>query len=196
MTYTKLFTFCQTQKVHVKRNTIKEETLNLVGKPKVSVMMTGVDLEITRGFFVSARNTDHPLVQKFGTDIIVLARGMNRCWTRFVMIKELMHIFDDPAEQTSTDAEFDTLMTDLTSGNTPGEWAPQMRSENRCHWMALALFCPEDERQDLLQKRDKKEITDYEIALRLRIPELYVRNLFRPNFTGIVQWLRDRTSAG
>ncbi|MBF0246702.1 MAG: hypothetical protein HQL36_01300 [Alphaproteobacteria bacterium] len=133
------------------------------------------------------------MVKQLGAHVIVLARGENRCWDRFVFVKELMHIFDDPMQSTNSGDSFDRLLTDLTGANSP-EWSPQMISEVDCFWMALGALCPERERLKFQKQLEDGQIDDYGIALQLKIPQQYVHNLFRPNFPSIINKLVQETS--
>lgn len=190
MSYTLLLDHCQTLPVYIKRNLVRDKALSLVNIPKVSVVKTDLDTQYCRGFYLSARNMNARLVQQHGTHVIALARSLNKCWERFVFVKELMHLFDDPEQATDSGAAFDALLGDFT-GPRPPRWSPQMVSEQRCFWMALAVLCPEDERKALMVERANGKKTDYEIALRLMIPELYIQRLALPNYPDIVASLRN-----
>lgn len=190
MSYPKLLEHCHGLQPSIARNEIKKRTLALVNVPKVPVMMTTLDKKYVRGFYLSAKNTQHKFVQQHGGTVIVLARDLNRCWQRFITIKELMHIFDDPKEATDSGDAFDDLLSGMTAGQNPKD-SPQVQSEWRCFWMALALLCPEHARQECISRNNKGEMTHYEIALKFLIPEFYVPHLFDPRYTEILAWLRD-----
>jgi len=103
MPYKDLYEYCQTLTPKISRNTIKNKALELSGVPSVRIVKTGLDTTICRGFYLSAKNNNHRLVQQLGSHVIVLARdGLNYCWERFVVVKELMHLFDDPISATDT----------------------------------------------------------------------------------------------
>lgn len=148
-------------------------------------MKTEMDVNVCRGFYLSANNKEHPIVKQFGTDVIVLARSLNECWTRFVFIKELMHLFDKPQEATDTGAAFETLLGELTG--PPITRSEQYLSEIECFWMALAALCPENVRQELVTQRASGHIDDYEIALKLMIPKQFIPSLCSPQFPAILR---------
>lgn len=109
-----------------------------------------------------------------------MARGLNRCWYRFVFVKELMHMLDSPDEAADNAATFDLLLTEL-SGHGSLEKSNAYYSEMKAFWMALGLLCPEGVRQQI--KGDKAAgASDYSLAYRLKIPELYVRHIINPLF--------------
>ncbi len=60
--------------------------------------------------------------------------------------------------------------------------SPQARAEYMAFWMALGVLCPEKLRQELAEERAAGRTDDYAIALRLRIPQLYVSMLLSPNY--------------
>jgi hypothetical protein len=181
MGYGDLYNFCQTQSPHIRRNLIRDKVLELAGVPKISPVKTSLDTASCRGFYLSARNTNHRLVQQLGCHVIVLARELNRCWERFVFVKELMHIFDDPSQATDSGATFDRVLSELLLPSAP-QWSPQMLSELGCFWMALGVLCPESLRLAFQSERERGQIDDYSIALKLRIPEMYVPALFFEDF--------------
>ena len=186
MSYQALYNFCQTKNPHISRNVVRDQVLRITGVNRVSTVKTTMDTSACRGFYLSARNTEHRLVQQHGSHIIVLARGQNRCWDRFVFVKELMHLFDSVDEATDTGEEFDRQLAEL-SGHPSPSWSPQMRSEVECFWKALAALCPETVRGEFQTLLDAGQIDEYGIALKLKIPQQYVQHLFRPEYPDIIR---------
>ena len=120
---------------------------------------------------MSAKNSGHWLVHMFGSSVIVLARGMNRCWDRAILLKELMHLWDDPDEMVDTGDAFERQLSGMSVsdfGHKP------VSAELLCVWKAILLFCREEERQHLLQTAANGPTDTYAVALQLRMPELYV----------------------
>lgn len=176
MPYHDLYKFCQTLEPAVSRKVLRKEVLGLTNTEKIREGRTTLDTKKCRGFFLSANNSEHPLVKQYGSNVIVLAREMNNCWDRFVYVKELMHLFDDIEEATDTGEEFEGLLTELLLNTM--ERSPQLMSEIKCFWMALAAMCPEKYRTEYKQKREDGFLDDYGIALKLKIPTEYVPLLF------------------
>jgi hypothetical protein len=179
-----LYAFCQGLTPPVDRNAIRDKILELTGTPKVQIVMSGLNTDLVYGYYVSAKKTDHQFVKQTGGAVVVVARGLNRCWTRFVVLKELMHLFDSPLEHTNTGPDLEAVLMHFASPSGP--MSPQMQSEFRCFWMALACICPENLRAELQQKRDSGTMTDLEIATMLRMPEKYIPNLFHERFKEVV----------
>jgi hypothetical protein len=189
MSYAELYHFCQTQSVPVSRSTILPKVTELTKRPRPPrIMLRTLDPAIIAGFIVWPGQTEHPWVKwGKGEPLIVIARAHNYCWRRFVVVKELMHCFDQSLERVTTPDEFEALVSEFNSPQL--ERSNAMKSEVKALWMALGVLCPEELRQDLERKRAVGEVTDMDIAMRLRIPVAYVPNLFHPQFKNIMAWL-------
>jgi hypothetical protein len=185
MSYPDLYGFCQSLTPHVPRKVIYEKVLALTGANRIRHFRTGLDTTVCRGFYLSARNTDSPFVAQAGGRVVVTARGLNRCWERFVYIKELMHLFDDADSATDTGDAFDELLGEFTGPGTTVS-SRQMGAEVSCFWRALAALCPEDTRKSFKSALQNSQIDYYSVALRLRLPEQYVTRLFDPNYEKII----------
>jgi hypothetical protein len=179
--YKDLYQYAQNLKIPVSRNVLRDKAVEISGVPKVSHVRTGMDLGVTRGLWLTPQNSNHHLVTQCGNNVIVTARDLNRCWERMVYLKELMHLFDEPSEVTSNREDFDNLLAEFASLG-PIERSPQMTSEIIALWRALAILCPETQRQEFAAEREAITVDDYEIALRLRIPQVQVPRLFSPAF--------------
>jgi hypothetical protein len=186
--FRELHEFCQTLTPKVPRNSIIDTAKKLTGVEKLRVMKTSLDTSVTRGYFLSAKNVDHPWVKMHGCDVIVLARGLNPCWERFVNVKEAMHLFDEEFENTSSSENFEQLLNNLLAPAV--ERSPQVTSDIMAIWMALACLCPEKSRQEFQQQLSNEKTDNYQIALKLRIPEQYVPLLFSPNYAPVLKVLR------
>lgn len=186
MSYKELYDHCQGFGAPVHRNSIKDKVLALSGLPTIAVAHTTLDTTVCRGLYLSARNSNHRIVQQMGGHVICIARGLNRCWTRFVYTKELMHVFDDPDEASDTGDDFDRQLADFSGPSSPTR-SPQFISEVKAFWMALGVLCPETTRLQLEEDRKDGKIDDYAIALRFLIPEQYVPRIFQDDYLGIMQ---------
>lgn len=184
-----LYDHCQTLTPKIKRNAIIGKLLELTGGPRIRVVISPLDTNVTRGFFLHATNVEHPFVRANGMHVVVLAKGLNECWERFVHVKEAMHLLDDDGELTDSEEKFVALLNDLTSPAV-GEASPQYQADMFAIYMALTCFCPEASRLRYEQLVRDNQIDNYGVALQLKIPELYVPLLFKPNFRQIVSMLR------
>jgi hypothetical protein len=181
MSYAALYASCQSVPPHISRGFLYDHVLTLTGVPRIRHFRTTLDVSSCRGFYLSARNTQHPFVQQAGARVIVTARGLNRCWERFVYVKELMHSFDDPSESTDTGERFEELLGEIMGPISPEN--VQGLAEVNCFWMALGVLCPEPVRQAFHADREAGRIDDYSIALKLLIPQGYVPRLFEPRYS-------------
>lgn len=187
--FPELYQYCQSLEPKISRADITKRTLELTNTT-VRAVKSGLDINVCRGFFLSAANKENRLVQQFDTNLIVTARSLNYCWERFVYTKELMHLFDLDGELTSTAESFEKLLRDF--GQPVLELSPQLSAENRAFWMALSCFCPDKHRLEFKAQIEKGHIDNYSIALKLRIPEQYVPNLFIPQYPGIIAFLTGK----
>ncbi len=146
-------------------------------------MKVGLDTQVVRGYFLSAGNTDHPFVKQNGYNVIVLARGLNDCWERFVNVKEAMHLLDPAEAATNSPEELEKLLNEFDAPDNRQTSA--ILHEALAMWMALFCFCPEKDRLEFENLRDKKQIDDYGIALKLKIPEFYVPLLFSSAYSTV-----------
>ncbi|WP_133248033.1 hypothetical protein [Comamonas sp. JNW] len=181
--FKELYDYCQTLSPKVKRNSVIDKIKELTNQ-KVRCVKTTLDTEIVRGYFLSAANTEHSLVREHGFNVIVLARGLNDCWERFVNVKEAMHLLDSAEELTDTKDKFEQLLIDWVQ--SVGSREEQQVSDIRAIWMTLACLCPEHSRLEFEAKWHKGQIDDFGVALALSIPKLYVQLLFRPTYPLII----------
>lgn len=180
MSYADLYEFCQTQRLHIGRNVVRDRILQITGLPRIPVTIVDIDTAHCRGFYLSAKNPENRMVQQFGGHLIAVARGLNRCWQRFVVVKEMMHLFGDETNAVDSGELFEELLQDFAVSSA--DTSPQMSSEYDCFWMALGALCPEQKRLEYQEKRLNQEIDDYAIALELRIPQQYVTRLFERRY--------------
>lgn len=146
----------------------------------VRIVKSRLNRNLMQGYYISPRNPDTAYFgAPPGAAVIVLSEDLPPDWFRFVQLKELMHVFDDPMHSTNTPTELEMLLTGLCENADPeSERSDQEQSEHECTWMALALVCPEEHRLALQLKRDSGSISDAEIAKQLELPERLVPCLF------------------
>lgn len=186
--YQQLYDYCQTLPCppYIKRNAIRDKALEITGK-KAMIIAHGLDLEVCRGLFIQADDPDSPFSKHTsGRALIVLGRGMNDCWERFVQTKELMHLFDSDDEKTSSGDQIVELLNDFVAPTPRGTNNPRHFAENKAIWMALACLCPEATRQQLVAEYKNKHVDHYAVALQLKIPERYVPHLLHPHFLDFI----------
>ena len=196
MSFRQLYDFVQTQhNVPIDLADLAREIGQII-RPHgrgVSVRQIALNPDVLRGFYISSRNEDTLFYKGVppGNAVVALSLSLNYCWTRYVQLKELMHVFDDPLDSTNSEQDLEILLFGLCEDIKEGR-SNQLRSEHECLWMALALFCPEALRVELQQKRDAKEMSDHDIAQLLKIPERVVPGLFFPSYKSNISFLLEK----
>ncbi|MEP5232502.1 MAG: hypothetical protein ABJQ78_13830 [Alloalcanivorax sp.] len=190
--FNELYEFVQTQSPRISRALLVPKIKEITGED-FAIQMFGFDINLLRGFFLSATipNPSWRVVQLGGKKhVILIARGMTYCWTRFVQVKEMMHLFDSEVEKTSTGSEVEDLLTELAGPANPAKISRYHESEYKAMWMALAVLCPEKERAVYARKREAG-MSDYDIADELKIPEQFISSLLGDKYKDIIQEILD-----
>lgn len=177
--YKELYDFCQKFDPKIRSKLIVDKAKELTGKQFV-VIKDSLDVEVLRGYYIASENVGFQTLRDLGKNLIVLAKGQNECYERFVYIKEVMHLFDSGEELTDTSEKFVSLLSDWSSPATFDQVTPQFNADNRAIWMALGCLCPERKRLEYMEKRGIMD--NYQVALELKIPEQYVPLLWLPQF--------------
>jgi hypothetical protein len=181
MTYRQLVDYFQNAQPKIGRGPVRVKIRELTGH-QIQVAKTALDIRVCRGMYLSPQNQTARIVQQLGSHVVVMPReGNNNCWERFVEVKEYMHVFDSPQEATDTGELFDALLAEFcASGGAAQTMSHQVNAEHKAFWRALGVLCPEPYRLRLIDERAERgpDLTDYQIALRLRIPEQYIPCLF------------------
>jgi hypothetical protein len=148
-----------------------------------------LDREISFGHFKRFRERDGVYVDPQWVTEVRYAAGLNWCWRRFVCVKELMHAFDTEAEQANTPEKFRTLLNELEL--RPPDPSQMLNSENRAVWRAMAALAPASLVVPHEEDYKAGNISDYDVALSLRIPKFYVPHIMDETFPRIVGLLRE-----
>ena len=135
-----------------------------------------LDADISFGHIMFDRDRDSPYEAPFRIANIRYDKSLNRCWTRFVCCKELMHVFDRPEERVDTRERFLTLMSELESLRMKEDMSAMFFSELEAQWMAVIVLCPPRLRDKYKPLLENKTMSEYDIALKLKIPEAVIRN--------------------
>jgi hypothetical protein len=180
--------YCQTLTPKIGRNQIIRKIKEVTGEQKLRTIKVPLETSVTRGYFLSSSNTEHPFVKANGFHVIVLARGLNECWERFVNVKEAMHLLDDDGELTDSTEKFERLLADFASPSL--QLSQQAVADIAGIWMALTCFCPESSRVEFQALLKENQIDSYGIALQLKVPEQYVPLLFSPAYSDVLKMLR------
>ena len=183
--YQQFYDNIQKRDIRISRKIIRPLVEEVTGK-RVRWAIYGFDATKLRGLFLPEEWKDFKIVQQMGTNVILTARGLDKDWERFIYTKELMHLFDSEEEKTTTAADFIKLLNQLTTGPALGQASPQWISEEKAYWRALCAFCPEKNRVEFCEMRQNNETDNNAISNYLGIPEDVVVNLFRDDFSEII----------
>ena len=194
MSYKNLYDYCQEQTIPISRKVLKSKLLEVTGKEKLAfAVSSNLNPKDVRGMFLSV-GSDNAWAAQHGCDVVVLSRGIwakseggNYCWDRFITCKEMMHLFDTEDEISDTGEKFDQILSAFFmtfDGNSP-----IVNSEIKGFWRALGVLCPERQRQEFAQKVSAGNMTNYDVALKLRIPEQYVGQLLSDRFINGIEHL-------
>lgn len=181
MTYVDLHQHCSGLEPYIKRAAIYDGVLKIKGIQRVAHVIMDLDPTVCRGLYLSARNTNHPFVRQNGGHVIATARGLTPVWQRFVFIKELMHVFDDPDEATDSGDAFENLLSEFTQPSA-AKWSPQMEAEIDSFWMATSVICPEPSRKELATRVLDDPTQLQVIAKEVGIPDTIVARLFSATY--------------
>lgn len=188
MSFKKLYDFCNTLDIPVSRSNLKAKLLEVTEKQKLAITVSSqLNPRDVRGMFLSVE-CDNLWVRQHGSDVVVLSRAIyhksdtgNYCWERFIIVKEMMHLFDEPGEYSDSGEKFDEILSALFM--TYQGASEVVNSEVKCFWRALACLCPETLRADFSQKVLAGNLTNLDVALKLKIPEQYVGHLLSDRFS-------------
>ena len=183
MSYQKLLSQFENHPISIKRTDIIGAVNEYIDRP-VKLFVSGLDTELLRGYYLSSEEAANSRWRNFsgGGPVVVVARGLNRCWSRLVIIKELMHVFDEENQKTSTADNFEIVLNELSSGVPTDDMAIQTRREHSSVTMALRILCPIAHISQMKEDFQKGQITPYDIALQFRIPEQYVSVILNESF--------------
>jgi hypothetical protein len=148
--------------------------------------------EYLRGCYVEGP-MDQPVAIPPDGCLIILSRAMclekpyGDHWRRFVLTKELMHVFDEADEKASCS---NTLEDQVQGFSDPTLGAPQYVAENKAVWRAAGVLCQEARRLQFKQQLGQSEISFDVVAAALQIPVNYVRLLMHDHYEVIIQHLK------
>ena len=191
MSYAKLYEWAQTQETSIKRTAIRDKVAELVGYP-IGFCQDELDVNILRGYWLKGSQIDDSKFRSFSKDngaVVVWARdNLNRCWSRLVVVKELMHAFDEAESNTSNPQDFENLIEYFSAGVVnPSNPQAQIIAENSALLRALGILCPQKDISSLRDLRNAGSISDYDVALAFRMPEQFVPIVLEPSFAETIR---------
>lgn len=116
---------------------------------------------------------------------IVTAAGLSADEERFVVIKELMHIYFGPdgggVYATTSEIELENLINEMFVGSVTTK-SKQTEAETKALWMAMAVLYPESLRRKILRDAGDGGVNIAQVAPQLRITENRARILFSDRY--------------
>lgn len=189
MSYSDLYQFRQTLGNYVKHPVILKAAQRCSGKRAFMGCDPKLKIADARSYYIALDDPKHEKYSFAGEQNMIFFSGENnKCWKRFVVVKEAMHLFDDSFGSTSSDEEFEALLNEW-SVQAPEGRSPAMKSEIRAFWMALGLCCPESDRVEYQKRLKRGEMTELEIAQELKMPEQYIPSLLGVSYKKIIDHL-------
>jgi hypothetical protein len=127
---------------------------------------------------------------------ILFAENMSLCWRRFACCKEMMHILDGAAQSTATREAIEKLTFDLVSPrvNGAGYNNPPLDADRSAELKALCVLAPIKTIEKLRAKYADGSRTAYDIAVFLRLPQVYISFLFSPQYATAYALLSEAPS--
>lgn len=132
--------------VHIGRNAVRDAVLKATGVQRVHIHAATMNIAVCRGMYFSPRNATHGLEAYVGQHVIAISRDLNTCWSRLVIVKELMHMLDGADAATDSGEAFERVFSELNGVSNGQQQSPQSHAEVRAFWMALAILVPENHR--------------------------------------------------
>lgn len=194
MSFRRLYELVQQQPGRISTRWLKEEAIRLSDIAGVKEQWSGViDPAVIRGFYIEGP-MGPPVPLGDSESLIVLARAMCQGplgdhWRRFIYTKELMHVFDTAEEKAGDEETFDRQIDKFGDPSAPMN--PQFKAEVKALWRALAVLCTDVQRLEYKRAVLEGQISLDVVASALRLPTLYVQQLFRDDFENYVNSVLD-----
>lgn len=191
--YKELYDHCQSLDHPVSRRKIRDKLFELTDRRIAITISSSLKAKDVRGMFLSIES-ENAWVRQHGCDVVVISRDIayrppvgNYCWDRFITVKEMMHLFDTDEECSDTGDKFDEIISSFFM--TWDSSSPIVNSENKGFLRALGVLCSEKNRLNLAQDVRAGNMTHYDVALKLKIPEQYVPNFLSDKYLNAIEQL-------
>jgi hypothetical protein len=164
----------QTEGVHLPLNWYVEDAKELSWvENSIQIKRTAaLPKSYLRGFIVRHNPGFMPHAMSSNYTIFI-ADGLSREFERFVIIKELMHLYFGPngggIYATDNAVVFENHMQEMFAASADIR-SHQVEGEKRGLWMAISVLTPENERQAFLQRMAADEMSVEDVAAILKVP--------------------------
>jgi hypothetical protein len=132
--------------------------------------------------------TDDP-IPKTAVIIYDVTLELHEPERRFIVAKELSHIFDEPAQHTASPAQIDKLVSDLISSGVRTD-APT-RADKDARMLAIEMLVPFDRRKPLLAGTVTSEVIQ-QLAIDCQIPLEWAQIALDPEYNTYIADIRRR----
>ena len=170
---------------------VDAKAVELTAQDELYYVPVDLDPQISLGHIKQYRVANGIYTEATWVTEIRYFRELNICWRRFVCCKELMHVFDSAAEKTDSAEKFEQLVNEIETPLPAGESSPMYDSETRTLWMAIAILCPESLRAEFKPRWEAKQLSDYAVALELRIPEILIKTIMGLGYDRMIHFLTE-----
>ena len=102
--------------------------------------------------------------------VIRVRPGMNTCWKRFTVLKELMHLYSNTCDDSAGESASLIAMTARRSRDVVAKDNSVLGHEEAAFYMALEILIPWDRRREQLHKLRELGATHYQIAKVFMLP--------------------------
>ncbi len=149
----------------------------------VSFYPVDIDEQYLYGFMEQYEaDSPRPYVETEHYTKVYYSQHANECWQRFICCKELTHTLDLPQNRTNTKSDIEALINQLTNLGAQEPGAQTLADVNGAA-RALVLLAPLGVINLLRDAYKTKVKSRYEIALFLKIPEVFIDYLFSDNYS-------------
>jgi hypothetical protein len=191
MSFSQLYDFSSQLKIYPVKleGVLDAKVIELTAQDDIYYVGMDLDPAISLGHIKQYRALSGVYAEARWVTEIRYSKELNPCWYRYVCCKELMHVFDTDDELTPSWEKLDQLLGEIESPLPSDKQSAMFKSETRTMWMALAVLCPLPLRDYYQPMWTDGSMSDYEIALELRIPETLIQTIMADSYPTVIESL-------
>lgn len=158
---------------------------------EIAVWQVDMDPTICRGFTEMYYRPTVPYKDSDRVTSIMISHRMNKCWSRLIVVKELIHLLDEPDARATTASQISLLMNEIVQ---PPELTHSMQThyDNSALAIACAVLVPKSVRDATREALADGDINEAALALHFRFPRQYLKSLYTQQYE---DWHHDFMSA-
>ena len=176
----------------VEIETIRKSIVGLGVQDQIIIDGRPADTGRIRGVFHRYTTRDGLYGEPIRTTLIGYNTNLDLAWQRLACCKELMHVFDDPIEETKTQDELQTLIDKLLgpmSTDDIGVADLMAHADRIATYRCLSILLPEASRLVCRESINLGKSTLVQVAAAACIPELYARFVLRDDWPEVLRVL-------